>query len=247
MCYLFQIEICLWRQLDGLDLLMTSMQMIGDDQRGWAWTRAVQGLAANEIHLCGDASALPLIKQMCDDMAEPLTVMQYNRFTDLEIQRSALEREYASVEPGDCVVAFSRRDIFDIKADIERRTNHKCCVIYGALPPEMRRHQAELFNEPNNGFDILVASDAVGMGLNLNIRRVIFHKVEKFEGRESVQVSPSQIKQIAGRQHDTSQNTILPLLTCSIHTLCLSSFGHWLSPSLSNTWPHATPSFSCMC
>ena len=180
---------------------MLSMQMIGDDHRGWAWTRAVQGIAANEIHLCGDASALPLIKQMCDDMAEPLTVMQYDRFTDLEMQRHALEREYASVEPGDCIVAFSRRDIFDIKADIERRTNHKCCVIYGALPPEMRRHQAELFNEPNNGFDILVASDAVGMGLNLNIRRVIFHKVQKFEGKESVQVSPSQIKQIAGELH----------------------------------------------
>lgn len=186
--------------------------MIGDDQRGWAWTRAVQGLAANEIHLCGDASALPLVKQMCEDMAEPLTVVNYNRFTDLEIQHHALAREYASVEPGDCIVAFSRRDIFDIKADIERRTSHKCCVIYGALPPEMRRHQAELFNEPHNGFDILVASDAVGMGLNLNIRRVIFHKVQKFEGIHSVQVSPSQIKQIAGRRHFSHHLVNLPCL-----------------------------------
>ena len=58
-----------------------------------------------------------------------------------------------------------------------------------------------MFNEPNNGFDILVASDAVGMGLNLNIRRVIFHKVQKFEGSNSVPVSASQIKQIAGEQH----------------------------------------------
>ncbi len=173
--------------------------MIGDDQRGWAWTRALQGLPANEIHLCGDASALPLVKQMCEDMGEPLSVMNYDRFTDLEIQPGALPRDYTSVEPGDCIVAFSRRDIFDIKTDIERRTNHKCCVIYGALPPEMRRHQAALFNEPNNGFDILVASDAVGMGLNLNIRRVIFHKVQKFEGYNTIPVSTSQIKQIAGK------------------------------------------------
>ncbi len=172
--------------------------MIGDDQRGWAWTRAVQGCPANEIHLCGDASALPLIKQMCDDMGEPLSIVNYTRFTDLEIQPSALQQDYSSVEAGDCIVAFSRQDIFEIKTDIERRTGHKCCVIYGALPPEMRRRQAELFNEPNNGFDILVASDAVGMGLNLNIRRVIFHKVQKFEGKDSVRVSPSQIKQIAG-------------------------------------------------
>ena len=222
--------------------------MIGDDQRGWAWTRAVQGLPANEIHLCGDASALPLIKQMCDDMAEPLTVVHYNRFTDLEIQPRALEREYASVEPGDCVVAFSRRDIFDIKADIERRTNHKCCVIYGALPPEMRRHQAELFNEPNNGFDILVASDAVGMGLNLNIRRVIFHKVQKFEGKDSVQVSPSQIKQIAGKQHSVSCFT---LLTCIVYVmccavLCITTCGHsstTCSPLLNSSTLHLMLSF----
>ena len=173
--------------------------MIGDDQRGWAWTRALQGLPANEIHVCGDASALPLVRQMCDDMAEPLTVMTYDRFTELEVQPTALQN-YSTVEPGDCIVAFSRRDIFDIKTKIELKTGHKCCVIYGALPPEMRRHQAALFNEPNNGYDILVASDAVGMGLNLNIRRVIFHKLEKFEGKESVAVSASQVKQIAGKQ-----------------------------------------------
>ena len=200
--------------------------MIGDDQRGWAWTRALQGLPANEIHLCGDASALPLVKQMCEDMGEPLSVMNYDRFTDLEIQPGALPRDYTSVEPGDCIVAFSRRDIFDIKTDIERRTNHKCCVIYGALPPEMRRHQAALFNEPNNGFDILVASDAVGMGLNLNIRRVIFHKVQKFEGYNTIPVSTSQIKQIAGKPLSSdcpASQTLVPLCckSCCFHDMKL--------------------------
>lgn len=178
--------------------------MIGDDQRGWAWTRALQGLPANEIHLCGDASALPLVKQMCDNMGETLTVCNYDRFTQLEIEPRSLPEAYASVQAGDAVVAFSRRDIYDIKASIERRTKHRCCVIYGALPPEMRRHQATLFNDPKSGFDVLVASDAVGMGLNLNIRRILFHKVEKFEGRECVPVSPSAIKQIAGGTHCSS-------------------------------------------
>lgn len=52
---------------------------------------------------------------------------------------------------------------------------HHCCLlqIYGALPPETRRRQANLFNDPNSGYDVLVASDAVGLGLNLNIRRVV--------------------------------------------------------------------------
>jgi ATP-dependent RNA helicase SUPV3L1/SUV3 len=56
------------------------------------------------------------------------------------------------------------------------------CVVYGALPPEMRRLQARLFNDPSSRYDVLVASDAVGMGLNLNIRRVVFHTLQKFEG-----------------------------------------------------------------
>lgn len=77
----------------------------------------------------------------------------------------------------------------------------RVCVVYGALPPEMRRMQARLFNEPGNGYDVLVASDAVGMGLNLNIRRVIFHTLRKAAGDgpgSTAPVPPSQVKQIAG-------------------------------------------------
>ena len=74
----------------------------------------------------------------------------------------------------------------------------RVCVVYGALPPEMRRTQARLFNDPDSGYDVLVASDAVGMGLNLNIRRIIFHTLTKFENGHRVPISISQIKQIGG-------------------------------------------------
>ena len=70
--------------------------------------------------------------------------------------------------------------------------------MYGALPPEMRRQQARLFNEPSNDYTMMVASDAVGMGLNLNIRRIVFHTLCKLEGRQRQPVPPAQIKQIAG-------------------------------------------------
>jgi ATP-dependent RNA helicase SUPV3L1/SUV3 len=59
--------------------------------------------------------------------------------------------------------------------------------------------QAKLFNDPNSGYDVLIASDAVGMGLNLNIRRIVFETVKKFDGKEITYVSIPQIKQIAGR------------------------------------------------
>src|SRR5690606_2686766 len=71
--------------------------------------------------------------------------------------------------------------------------------IYGALPPEVRSQQAAAFNDPNNDVDILVATDAIGMGLNLNIRRIVFTGLKKFDGRKSVMIGPSSIQQIAGR------------------------------------------------
>lgn len=103
------------------------------------------------------------------------------------------------VQPGDCVVAFSRNDIFAIKREIETTTKYKCCVIYGKLPPQTRADQARRFNDPDSGYDVLVASDAIGMGLNLNIRRIIFNSIFKFNGEDVVRLSHSDIKQISGR------------------------------------------------
>lgn len=72
-------------------------------------------------------------------------------------------------------------------------TKHRCCVVYGALPPETRTQQAKLFNEQDNGYDVLVASDAIGMGLNLNIRRVVFFSLDKFDGDSKKPVPPAQV------------------------------------------------------
>eukprot|EP00803_Ostreobium_quekettii_P007030 evm.model.scf_827.5 EVM.evm.TU.scf_827.5 scf_827:49902-60555(+) len=194
--------------------VIDEIQCLEDEQRGFAWTRALQGIPANEVHLCGDQSALPLVRQLCHHMDEEVEVKYYERFTTLKAEDSHLVNGYADVQPGDCVVCFSRKEIFDIKRIIEVESCQKVCVVYGALPPETRRQQARLFNEPGNGFDVLVASDAVGMGLNLNIRRVIFHTLEKHEGRTRVPISAMQIKQIAGRAG--RRNSVYPdgLVTC---------------------------------
>lgn len=96
-------------------------------------------------------------------------------------------------------MAFSRTDIFAIKREIEATTGHKCCVIYGTLPPEIRSTQAQLFNDPDSEYNILVASDAISMGLNLNIRRIIFNSIYKNDGNGIVRLGHSAVKQIAGR------------------------------------------------
>ncbi len=72
--------------------------------------------------------------------------------------------------------------------------------------------QARLFNDPDSGYNVLVASDAVGMGLNLNIRRVIFQTLTKFIGRREETVSISAVKQIAGRagRRNSAYPEVLP-------------------------------------
>jgi ATP-dependent RNA helicase SUPV3L1/SUV3 len=79
----------------------------------------------------------------------------------------------------------------------------KCAIIYGALPMESRTQQARLFNDPASGYDILVATDAIGMGLNLNIRRIVFYTIRKPTKKDDTIVVENlpmgMVKQIAGR------------------------------------------------
>lgn len=179
--------------------VIDEIQMMTDPFRGYAWTRALLGLKADEIHLCGDPSVLNIVKKICEDTGDELIEQRYDRFKPLVVEAKTLLGDLKNVRSGDCVVAFSRREIFEVKLAIEKYTNHRCCVIYGALPPETRRQQANLFNDENNEYDILVASDAVGMGLNLHIRRVVFYSLSKYNGDKTVPVPASQVKQIAGR------------------------------------------------
>lgn len=179
--------------------VIDEIQMMADPCRGYAWTRAFLGLKADEIHLCGDPSVLDVVRKICSDTGDELEERSYERFKPLVVESKTLLGDLKNVRAGDCIVAFSRREIFEVKLAIEKFTKHRCCVIYGALPPETRRLQASLFNEQDNEYDILVASDAVGMGLNLNIRRVVFYNLEKYNGDKMVPVPASQVKQIAGR------------------------------------------------
>ncbi|KAI9473859.1 MAG: P-loop containing nucleoside triphosphate hydrolase protein [Benjaminiella poitrasii] len=179
--------------------VIDEIQMIADPDRGWAWTQALLGLKAKEIHLCGEASAVPLVKKICATLDEEVEVNEYSRLTPYKVSSKSLMKDIGKIKKGDCVVAFSRRDIFKYKKEIELTTGLRCAVAYGALPPETRALQAKAFNDTNSGFDVLVASDAIGMGLNLNIKRIVFSTVEKYDGKKFTFVSIPQLKQIAGR------------------------------------------------
>jgi ATP-dependent RNA helicase SUPV3L1/SUV3 len=101
-----------------------------------------------------------------------------------------------ALQLGDAVVAFSRRDVLMLRDQIAA-AGHPVSVIYGALPPEVRRREAERFAE--GASHILVATDAIGMGLNLPIRRVLFSTMSKFDGVNDRPLGEGEVHQIAGR------------------------------------------------
>lgn len=197
--------------------VVDEIQMIGDRDRGWAWTQALLGLKAKELHLCGEARAVPLIRELAASMGDKLHIHQYERLNPLKTMSSSLRRNFKKLRKGDCVVAFSRVAIHALRREIEIQTGRRAAVVYGSLPPETKTQQAKLFNEPNNDFDFLIASDAIGMGLNLylfltlyeswgsadifgrSIKRLIFESTTKFNGLVYEPIPDHEIKQIAGR------------------------------------------------
>ena len=147
--------------------VIDEIQMIADEQRGSAWTNALLGLTADEIHVCGEETAVPLVQQLLADTGDEIIVNRYKRLSPLQVAKQSVDGNLADIQRGDCVVAFSRRDIFIHKHLIEQKTGLRCAVAYGKLPPEVRAEQALLFNKPDGGYPVMVASDAIGMGLNL--------------------------------------------------------------------------------
>jgi ATP-dependent RNA helicase SUPV3L1/SUV3 len=169
-------------------------QMIFDPSRGWAWTQAIVAVPANEVIIICSAFAVPAIENLLGLCGERCTVKRFERKQHVDLLPGPVTIE--SLRLGDAVVAFSRRDVLTLRDRIAAG-GHPVSVIYGALPPEVRRREAERFATGES--HILVATDAIGMGLNLPIRRVLFSTLTKFDGTDDRPLSESEVHQIAGR------------------------------------------------
>jgi ATP-dependent RNA helicase SUPV3L1/SUV3 len=169
-------------------------QMLFDPSRGWAWTQAIVGVPANEVIVICSAYAVPAIENLVKLCGENCTVRRFERKQHVELLPGPVP--ISSLKKGDAVVAFSRRDVLMLRDQIAA-DGHEVAVIYGALPPEVRRREAERF--AHGHAHILVATDAIGMGLNLPIRRVLFSTMKKFDGIGDRLLDESEVHQIAGR------------------------------------------------
>lgn len=179
--------------------VIDEIQMIAHEERGNAWTNALLGVQADEVHVCGEERTVPLLQSICASIGDECIIHRYERLTPLQTMTQSIEGNYDRLRKGDAIVAFSRLSLHVLKHNIERKTGRRCAIIYGSLPPEVRVQQAALFNDPDNDYDFLVASDAIGMGMNLEVRRVIFESVTKFDGAQNRLLSYPEIKQIGGR------------------------------------------------
>ncbi|RRU72993.1 RNA helicase [Stutzerimonas xanthomarina] len=190
-------------------VVVDEVQMMADPQRGWAWVDAPVSAHTPKLMMTGPALIEPSLRTLCELCEDQLQVQRTKRLSPVEVSKrsTTLER----LEPGSLLVAFSRKLVLELKGMLES-VGKSVSVVYGALSPEVRREQARRFREGEA--DIMVATDAVGMGLNLPAHTLCFYTDEKFDGIQNRQLKVQEVKQIGGRagrfgHHDSGEITAL--------------------------------------
>ena len=183
--------------------IIDEIQMLQDPDRGSAWTAALVGVPARQVFVCGSNAVTATCLRAIESINESYEITHLQRMTPLVLEDESLcGKRYSKpklktkLQKGDAIIAFSRKDVLTFSARF-RQWGFSVASIYGALSPEVRRHESERFC--TGQAELLVATDAIGMGLNLPIRRVIFASIHKFDGLASRLLNATEVRQIAGR------------------------------------------------
>ena len=171
-------------------------QMVQDPMRGGHWTKAILGTWAKEIHVCMAPEAEQIVIRMIGQCRDTWEIIRHERFNELVPDAVTNVRFPHSVEDGDAYIVFSRASAHACVAELQKRGINPS-IIYGALPYDVRQNEARRFRDGETR--VVVATDAIGMGLNLPIRRVVFLETEKFDGISKRGLNATEYKQIAGR------------------------------------------------
>lgn len=169
-------------------------QMLFDTDRGAAWTAAIMGAPARHLYVLGAPDCIPMVRRIAELCGDPLDEISLERKSPL--RAAAQPVKLTDLTTGDALIAFSRREVLDLRAALMQH-GRRVAVVYGALSPEVRRAEAQRFN--SGAADILIATDAIGMGLNLSIKRVVFAALKKFDGKQTRDLTVQEVKQIGGR------------------------------------------------
>ena len=173
--------------------VIDEIQMISDRDRGWAWANALIGAPAKKVILTGSQDALDVVKEIANYLNEPLKIVHFERKNPLIVQNKPTNLK--NLEKGTAIVTFSRKEVLALKSKVAPFFN--VSVVYGNLSPEVRREEARRFREGES--DILIATDAISMGLNLPIKTILFAKDNKFDGLRRRELTTTEVLQISGR------------------------------------------------
>jgi ATP-dependent RNA helicase SUPV3L1/SUV3 len=175
----------------GADFVaVDEIQLCGDPERGHVFTdRLLRARGTLETMFMGS----DVMRQAIAALVPGVTFLRRERFSTLTWSGS---KKISRMPERSAIVGFSVEEVYAI-AELIRRQKGGCAVVMGALSPRTRNAQVALYQ--NGDVDYLVATDAIGMGLNLDIRHVAFSGTHKFDGRRMRPLFAHELGQIAGR------------------------------------------------
>lgn len=174
-------------------------QMISDPDRGHRWVEAIVGVPADEIHVCLAPEAEQIVSQLIHLCGDNMSIEYHERMVPLSADDKAGKNGFSfprGVRKGDALIVFSRKMVHAVASELSRR-GKSVSMIYGALPHDVRHNEAERF--ANGETDIVVSTDAIGMGMNLPVKRIVFLEQSKFDGHSVRFLNANEVRQIAGR------------------------------------------------
>ena len=171
-------------------LAVDEIQLAADWERGHVFTdRLLRARGREETMFLGAETIWPLIRRLLPE-AEIVTRPRFSKLAYTG------PRKITRLRPRSAVVAFSAAEVYEL-AEIMRRQRGGAAVVLGALSPRTRNAQVGMYQAGE--VDYLVATDAIGMGLNMDIDHVAFARRAKFDGRGVRRLNPAELAQIAGR------------------------------------------------
>ena len=178
------------RNISADCIIIDEVQLAADYERGHIFTDRILNLRGNFITIfLGSLNIENILKKIYPN----IIIEKKKRFSQLSFLR---KQNFSKLEPRSAIIAFNINKVYEIAENIR---THKggTAVVLGSLSPRTRTAQVEVYE--NKNVDYLVATDAIGMGLNLNINHVSFSALEKFDGRYNRNLAPNELGQIAGR------------------------------------------------
>ena len=187
------IELCDY-QTHFQTAVIDEAQLIADPSRGAAWLKAICLVNADVVHICMAPEALGYITSLIERFSDRYSVVRHERLAPLRY--AGVCRGYQDLRPDDALICFSRKSVLSTAALLEKN-GFRASVIYGALPPEARRNEVRKYTSGET--NVVVATDAIGLGISLPIKRIIFAETEKYDGREFRTLTTAEVNQIGGR------------------------------------------------